>query len=351
MATQILAVFDFNQNELRNTRVQNLATAPGSPVVGQPYFDTVLGHGRIWDGTVWQRWGFTNLNDIPAPDAAYDFGGVEITGVGTPTADTSAATKLYVDNAIAGFDWKDSVVAATDADITLSGPQTIDGVGVVAEDRVLVKEQTTAEENGIYVVKAGAWTRAADMNANDEVVSASVFVEQGTLYADSGWVVTSDSPFTLGTTDMDWVQFSGTGQISAGAGMTKTGNTLDVVAGDGILVAADSVAADFSDTDPLADGTADPGVATQMSRDDHVHPGAAGTVQTYSTTLSGDDSTTAFVVTHSLATKNVQVQVFDTNGAFDLVHTDVERTTTNAVTIRFAVAPATASDYRVVVNG
>jgi hypothetical protein len=351
MATQILTVFDFNQNELRNIRVQNLATAPGSPVVGQPYFDTALDHGRVWDGTVWQRWGFTNLNDIPAPTDAYDFGGVAVTGVPTPTTDTGAANKLYVDNAISGFDWKGSVRAATTGDVTLSAAQTIDGVAVVADDRVLVKAQTDASENGLYVAASGAWSRADDMDASDEVVSASVFVEEGTTNADSGWVVTSDSPFVLDTDDVVWVQFSGTGQITAGAGLTKTGNTVDVIAGDGIVVAADSVSADLSDADPLANGTADPGTSTQIARDDHVHPGAASAVESYSATLTADSSTTAFVVTHSLGTKDVQVQVFDTDGTFDLVLVDVERTTTNTVTIRFATAPATSSDYRVVVNG
>jgi hypothetical protein len=351
MATQILTVFDFNQNELRNIRTQNLATAPGSPVVGQPYFDTALGYGRIWDGSVWQRWGFTNLNDIPAPTADYDFGGVAVTGVPTPTTDTGAANKLYVDNAIAGFDWKGSVRAATTGNVTLTAAQTIDGVAVVAGDRVLVKAQTDPAENGLYVAAAGAWSRADDMDANDEVVSSSVFVEEGTTYSDSGWVVTSDSPFVLDTDDMDWVQFSGTGQITAGAGLTKTGNTVDVVGGDGIVVAADSVSADLSDADPLQDGTADAGASTQIARDDHVHPIGANDIQLFSATIAGDGSTTAFVVTHSMGTKNVQVQVFDSDGAFDLVFVDVERTSTNTVTIRFATAPASSSDYRVVVNG
>lgn len=150
-----------------------------------------------------------------------------------PTNPQDAATKSYVDATKQGLDVKDSVRAATTGNITLSAPQTIDGVSVIAGDRVLVKNQTTASANGIYVVNAGAWTRSEDANSNADVTSGMfTFVEEGTVNADSGWVLTTNNPITLDTTALAFTQFSGAGQVEAGAGMTKTGNTLNVITAD-----------------------------------------------------------------------------------------------------------------------
>lgn len=184
----------------------------------------------------------SRLDQMAAPTAAVDFNNQRITGVGAPTEATDAATKGYVDSAVQGLDPKGGVKAATTANITLSGTQTIDGVAVVAGDRVLVKNQSTASQNGIYVVAAGAWSRASDMDTWDEVPSAFVFVEQGTTNADSGWLCTADSGGTIGTTAIAWSQFTGAGQITAGAGLTKTGNVLDVGGtANRITVTADAV--------------------------------------------------------------------------------------------------------------
>ena len=172
--------------------------------------------------------GNTRLDQIAAPTTSVGLNNQKIVGLGTPTADTDAATKLYVDNAALGLDAKASVKAATTTNIALSGAQTVDGVSLVTNDRCLVKDQSTASANGIYDVKAGAWTRSTDMDTWAEVPSAFVFVEQGTTQADSGWVATADQGGTLGSTNITWTQFSGAGQITAGAGLTKTGNTLDV---------------------------------------------------------------------------------------------------------------------------
>jgi len=119
---------------------------------------------------------------------------------GDPVANLGAATKQYVDSVAQGLDPKASVKAATTGAITLSAPQTIDGVAVVAGDRVLVKNQAAPATNGIYIVQAAAWTRASDMDAWSEVPGAFCFVEQGTTNGDTGWVCTSDQGGTLGTT-------------------------------------------------------------------------------------------------------------------------------------------------------
>jgi hypothetical protein len=145
-----------------------------------------------------------------------------------PTSALQLATKQYVDSVAEGLDPKASCVAATTANITLSGTQTIDGVALIAGNRCLVKNQTLSQNNGIYLVAAGAWARAADMNDWLEVPGAFTFIEQGTSYADTSWVCTSNAGGTLGTTPITWVQFSGAGTYTAGTGLTLTGTQFSI---------------------------------------------------------------------------------------------------------------------------
>ncbi len=168
------------------------------------------------------------LDQMAAPTASVSLNSQKITNLADPTSAQDAATKNYVDQVAQGLDVKASVRAATTNNITLSGTQTVDGVALSVDDRVLVKSQTSQAANGIYLVKAGAWVRSSDADTWDELVSAFVFVESGTSNADNGYVCTVDPGGTLGTTAVTWDQFSGAGQITAGNGLTKTGNTLDV---------------------------------------------------------------------------------------------------------------------------
>jgi hypothetical protein len=167
----------------------------------------------------------------------------KITGLGTPTADADAATKAYVDSVAQGLDAKASCRVATTANITLSGTQTIDGVAVIAGERVLVKDQSTASQNGIYVVAAGAWTRATDTDTWNELVHAFTFIEEGSNNASNGFICTAQAGGTLGSTAVNWTQFSGAGQVNAGTGMSKTGNTLNVntASSSRIVVGADEI--------------------------------------------------------------------------------------------------------------
>jgi hypothetical protein len=167
-------------------------------------------------------------SDLSAPTADISNGGFKITNVAEPTLSTDAATKNYVDSVAQGLDVKSSVVVATTANITLSAAQTIDGIAVVAGDRVLVKNQTTTSANGIYVASAGAWTRSTGADTWNELVSAFVFVEKGTTNGDTGWVCTIDAGGTLGSTAVTFSQFSGSGTYTAGTGLTLTGTQFSI---------------------------------------------------------------------------------------------------------------------------
>jgi len=168
------------------------------------------------------------------------------TTAGTHTTLVSAlAAKTYIDNTRSGLEVKDSVVVATTANITLSGTQTIDGIAITAGQRVLVKDQTTASQNGIYVVAAGAWSRSTDADTADELNSGCFFfVEKGTVNADNGFVMSQDTTINFGTTAITFSQFSGAGQITAGSGLAKSGDTLLVNTGTGITVTSDNVVID-----------------------------------------------------------------------------------------------------------
>ena len=168
------------------------------------------------------------------------------TVVGTHTTLVSAlAAKTYIDNTRSGLEVKDSVVVATTANITLSGTQTIDGIAVTAGQRVLVKDQSTASQNGIYVVSASAWSRSTDADTADELNSGCFFfVEKGTENADNGFVMSQDTTINFGTTAITFSQFSGAGQITAGSGLAKSGDTLLVNTGTGITVTSDNIVID-----------------------------------------------------------------------------------------------------------
>jgi hypothetical protein len=169
-----------------------------------------------------------SLTDLSSPTASFSFGSQLLTNLLDPVSAQDAATKLYVDNVAQGLDAKASCVCGTTVNITLSGAQTIDGVAVVAGDRVLVKNQTASADNGIYVAATGAWARAADMNTWAEVPNSFTFIEGGTTQADTGWVCTAQQGGTLGTTAITWTQFSGAGTYTAGTGLTLTGTQFSI---------------------------------------------------------------------------------------------------------------------------
>jgi hypothetical protein len=167
-----------------------------------------------------------------------------ISGLAEPVNDNDAATKAYVDARSAGLDPKASVRVATTENIALTGTPSIDGVSVIAGNRVLVKNQTAATQNGIYVAAAGAWARSSDFDQDQEVTAGVFFfVEEGATNGDAGFVLTTNNQVTIGVSELTFTQFSGTGQIVAGAGLQKTGSELsvNVAASGGIEITADSL--------------------------------------------------------------------------------------------------------------
>lgn len=231
-----------------------------------------------------------------------DANGFKIANLADPVAAQDAVTKAYADALAQGYKWKEPVRAGTTANITLSGVQTIDGVAVLANDRVLVKAQTTGQLNGIYVAASGAWARATDFDAGTEVIGASCFVSEGSTLGNTVWVMTTDAPITFGTTPLVFIQTN--------AGTSYTG-------GVGIQISGNSIAVD----------------TTVVARK------ASATI--------GDGTSTTLTVTHSLGTQDVLVSVYDTSTRTGVI-ADWVANGVNTVQITFGTAPTTGQ-YRVTV--
>ncbi|MDW3716671.1 head decoration protein [Pseudomonas sp. 2023EL-01195] len=215
-----------------------------------------------------------------------------------------AVTRSQLDAAIQGFAWKAPVRAATTANITLSGTQTIDGVALVAGDRVLVKNQSTASGNGIYLAASGSWTRSTDFDTAAEMLGAAVFVSEGTTQGNQQWKMTTDAPITVGTTAIVWEQVGGGSSYTAGSGITITG---------GVIAVDTSV-----------------------------------TARKMSATI-GDGTATTITVTHNLNTQDVVVSVREASTNAGVI-ADWVANGVNTIQLTFGTAP-TSGQYRVTVTG
>lgn len=254
-----------------------------------------------------------------------DFNSVSrITNLPAPTADGHAANKLYVDSAVEGLAWKDSVRVATQSNLNLASPgATIDGITMATNDRILVRSQTTQSQNGIYIFNGAATpaTRSLDANTAPELEQAVVTVEEGTS-AGATFRQTAIN-FTLDTTNVVWTAFG----TSAPAATETTAGIIEI--------------ATQGETNT---GTDDVRAITPLKLSNW-----AGRPLKFQQ-LIGDGSATQYTVTHNLNTRDVQASVYRNSGAYDEVFTDVEYTTVNSVTIRFAAAPA-SNAFRVVIDG
>jgi len=295
MAQKFLTNIDLNQNQLINATFEALATNPSTGnFEGRMYFNTATFSLMVYANAAWRKTVHSitsgggvgiaealtvsesngtvtlTLNVADADSAGLlsaaffgDLNGATSSAtanklvkrdgngnisVATPTDDGHAATKGYVDAARSGLDVKQSVRAATTGAILLASGlengDTIDGVVLATGDRILVKNQGTASENGIYVVQSsGAPVRATDFDGAGEVSGgAFTFVEEGIANADAGFVVTSNGAITVGTDAIVWAQFSGAGAFTAGDGLTKSGTTINAVGTAGrISVSSDAI--------------------------------------------------------------------------------------------------------------
>ena len=292
------------------------------------------------------------------PAADLSMAGFKLTSVATPTADTDAANKGYVDSVAQGLDTKASVVAATTTDGTLATAfddgSVVDGVTLATGNRILIKNQTDATANGIYTVNAsGAPTRSTDMDLGSEFPSAYVFVEQGTVNADTGWVCTNNAPVTLGSTNIVWAQFSGAGTYTANNGVLLTGSVFSFApqSGKGLETGASGAAIKLATTSGL-NLTTDLAVGAGLGISVLTNTVAIDTavvVRKYGADV-GDGAATSYTITHNLGTRDVQVTVYDNSSPYAEVICDVNHATTNTITLLFSVAP-TSNQYRVVVQG
>lgn len=283
-----------------------------------------------------------------------------IVNVASPSTGTDAVNKNYVDGLVNGQDWKASVRAATTAAGTLASSfengDVIDGVTLATNDRILIKNQASGAENGIYVVNAtGAPTRATDADASAEVTAnMTVMVEEGTVNADTAWTLSNNGAIVLGTTALTFVQSNaGVSYTADGQGIELSSNQFSIEldgttlskSASGLRIGAGAAGAGLTQ----ASGVLAVGQGTGLTVNaDDVQIDTAVVVRKYAANI-GDGSTTAIVVTHNLGTRDVTVSIHDAT-TFEEVEADVVKTSTNTITITFATAPASAA-YRVVVHG
>src|SRR5574343_54801 len=222
---------------LEGSSAQNLTVAKGTsfpslPTEGELFYrtDGVNEGLYVYTGEAWTQAGGNAFDASANQTITGTWSFSNPVAVGTPTAGNHAVTKDYADAVASGVDPKDSVRAATTANITLSGTQTIDGVSLAVGDRVLIKNQTLGTQNGLYVVAAGAWTRTSDFDGSpaSEVTSgAYTFVTGGATNGQKGFILTTNDPITIGSTPLNWTQFNGVGtsvDLTGATGNLATSN-------------------------------------------------------------------------------------------------------------------------------
>lgn len=309
----------------------------------------------------------SRLDQFAAPTSSINLNGQVFTNAGEPINPSDLATKSYVEARAQGLNPLDPVKAATTGNITLSGLLTIDGITLVNGDRVLVKDQTTNTQNGVYVAASGAWTRATDADVWTELVSSYAFVENGTINKNSGWLCTALPGGTLGTSPIPWKLFNKAGDITAttiGGGEVsvfkqKTGinlefrsftdtssinvtqNVDDTIKLDAIPGGIDKNALGGSALSVANGGTVQTTVSGIKT--------ALGIVNKYSADI-GDNSQTTFTIVHNLNSLDTVSQVRYNTTPKSVVEPDIETIDANTTKISFSIAP-TVNQFRIIIIG
>mgnify|MGYP000944128773 FL=1 len=444
MAQKFLTNIDLNQNQLVNAKFEVLATNPSTNLFdGRMYFDSEEGVIKVYDSTA-SRWrkivagydgvtagvisggthsvaltitedngqitvtpnladgtnagllsaaDFTKLADATADATASKLVIRDASGrakVATPTDSAHIATKGYVDSARQGLDVKQSVRVASTANVAIStgleAGDIIDGVTLVAGDRVLLKNQTTTSENGIYVaVASGAASRSSDANGTadtGELKSGTfAFVEEGTVNFDSGFVISTDGTITVGSTGITWTQFSGAGSFEAGDGLSKTGTQVNVnvtanrtaITSDAIDISANYVGQSSittlctittgvwgSGATNIAVASGGTGASTAATARTNLGSAAAeATGRTTSTPAlarvakqgcaASSTGVSTTVVTHNFNTTDVNVQIYEVSTGATVIG-DVTRSNADALSV-VLYGTISANDYTIVVVG
>ena len=369
----------------------------------------------------WTQSTSSNVNNtIVQRDGSGNISVSQVTVSTDPSSALQVATKQYVDNIASGVNAHDSVVAATTAALTATysngtsgvgatltnaGTQaafSIDNVTPLSGERILVKNQASSFQNGIYTlttVGSGAsnWvlTRATDYDQSTPgeaqagdmvyVVAPAAEFSVTPTNQNTSWIMNQPGTIVIGTSPITWSQGSGSGSVTAGSGISVSGNQVSISLGStfdnttgtgtsGLSLTGSTLQVRLSSTGGLTSSTAGiaintPGAGLTLSGNAISYAtgtttqsgtGVSGGAYTYATqkqvaTITGDSTTSTFTINHNLATRDVQVQVYQTSATPDTqyaeVEVDITRATTGTITIGFAVAPATGITYSVVMVG
>lgn len=367
--TKIYNNQDFQQNQALNLVLHQLAGAPSSPKNGQIYWNTASLTAFIWNGTAWRPTDAAGLTDGSIPNAALTTNPLSRanhtgTQLAATVSDLAATVKAYsldmfaspaanlninnkllnnVATGVAGTDAtnlaqvnaaitaaiqgitsiKTPVRVVATTNVALTGLQTIDGVTLIAGDRVLLVGQTTATQNNIYVAASGAWSVALDAATGDIAEGTQVLVEEGSTRSGAVYRITTATAITVGTTSIAWVQTNTVTSYTAdGVTLTLTGFQFAAkLDGAGWLTSSGS------------------GIAVDKTK----------VTGKFAGTITGDATTTSFVFAHNLNNTAPLVNIRDSSGAQVLV--DNTATTANSVTVTFATAPGAGINFVVGIQG
>jgi hypothetical protein len=388
MARLFLTPIDLNLNELRQAVVHLLASDPSSPIEAQLWYNSTTHRPKIRLNGV--TFDFTDsltlggqagsyylargnhtgsqlastisdfdtqvrtnrLDQMSAPTAAVSWNNQKITSLANGTSPADAVNKGQLDAAVQGFSWKDAVRAASTANVTVgSGPNSMDGVSLVNGDRVLLKDQTTQSQNGIYVWNGvgATMTRALDSDSGAELENATVFVDEGTANAGTAWNQTADA-VSVGSTNIVWVQFGAGTTFNFVAPLNLSGNTVT-------LTLSSRLVNNGSNQLDLASGIVTPGTYDSVTVDTYGRVTAASNptkVNRYSALIGNGVATSITITqaTHGLAANGTNVViVYDATSGNKVEPDTIVNPGSGDVTLGFGSYIPTVNQYRVVILG